>query len=90
MSLKDRKLTLEVKLKPFFDYSLTGGGNGRRYPYSAAEIRSREFYGIGCYSTCMKPSRVSGISSSFYAMSGSFDTPHDAGRYKNEIHSEVR
>lgn len=86
---KDRKLTLQVKKRDFYDFSQTGGGNGRHYPYSAAEIRSRDYYGVGCYSVCMKPSRVSGVSSSFYAMSGAFDTPRDAGRHSNAQHNEI-
>jgi endo-1,3-1,4-beta-glycanase ExoK len=89
VSRADGKLTLRVERKEFYDYSQTGGGGGTRYPFSSAEIRSHQYYGIGCYSTCMRPSGVSGVSSSFYAMSGHFDTPRDAGRDKNEIHNEI-
>jgi beta-glucanase (GH16 family) len=37
----------------------------------------------------MRLSGMSGVRSGFYAMSGHFDMPHDAGRDKNEIHNEI-
>jgi endo-1,3-1,4-beta-glycanase ExoK len=63
-------------------------GQGRQYPYTAAEAKTNDFYGAGCYSVCMKPSGVSGISSSFYIHSGAHDVP--SGFFdSNPLHNEI-
>lgn len=46
---RDGKLALTSKRMDFHDWSATGGGNGKWYKYSSAEIRSWSFYGAGCY-----------------------------------------
>lgn len=62
-------LELFVKKEPFYHHT----GN---YPWTAGELRSKGFYGAGCYSTCMKPSGESGVSSSFYIFSGFWDSEY--------------
>lgn len=63
-------LLLDLK-KEFFP-SVNGNPS---HPYTGAEISSSGFYGVGCYSVCMRPSGVSGVSSSFYIHAGEYDTP---------------
>jgi beta-glucanase (GH16 family) len=53
------------------------------YPFTSGELRSSNFYGYGCFSTCMKPAKASGVSSSFFIYNGPYDTPGDAGRAAN-------
>jgi hypothetical protein len=47
--------------------------------YTSTEIRSKEYFGFGCYSVCMKASPISGVSSSFYAYAGMYDDPDNHG-----------
>lgn len=88
VEVRSGRAKLHLERKDFFDYSETGGNNGTWYPFTSGELRSRDFYGPGCFSTCMKPSSASGTSSSFYAHAGYYDTPSDAGRAHN-AHNEI-
>lgn len=80
-------LTLQVMKGEVYDYSLTDGGGGTHYPFKSVEIRSWGYYGDRCYSTCMRPSEVSGACTSFYPMSRHLDTPGDVRRENNDIHN---
>lgn len=80
-------LSLDLRRDTFTD---PGSATGSRatYPYTSGELRSRAFHGTGCYTVCMKPARVSGVTSSFYIHSG----PHDVvnGFWdKNPVHNEI-
>lgn len=63
-------LLLDLKKQSF--PSLNGNPS---YAYTGAEIGSSGFYGVGCYSVCMRPSNISGVSSSFYIHGGEYDIP---------------
>lgn len=83
-------LSLDLKKDTFVDPG-SSSGQGKSYPYTSGEIRSRNFYGAGCYTVCMKSSGVSGVSSSFYIHSGEHDVPagfHDSNPLHNEIDIE--
>lgn len=82
------ELTLKVRKEGFQDPG-SATGHGKWFPYTAGELRSRGYYGVGCYTVCMKPSKVSGFSSSMYLLSTEHDTPDDAGRDRNELHNEI-
>lgn len=86
--LSNGELTLKARKDGFQDPG-SATGHGRWLPYTAGELRSRAFYGVGCYTVCMKPSRVSGFSSSMYLLTTEYDTPDDAGRERNEVHNEI-
>ena len=72
--ISDGALSSELIQEHFKDANFTTGA-GVELPYTSGEIRSTNFYGEGCFSVWMKPSFVSGMSSSFYAHSGEFDSP---------------
>lgn len=80
-------LSLDVKKKPFKDQG-SATGKGKTYPYTSGEFRSREYHGVGCYAVCMKPTYVSGMSSSFYAHSGKYDVP-TGFHVLNPLHNEI-
>ena len=46
---------------------------GSTTPYSAAEFRSKEFYGYGLYEVVMKPIKNDGVVSSFFTYTGPSD-----------------
>lgn len=85
--IENEALVLDLK-KKFFP-SVNGDPS---YPYTGAELSSGGFYGEGCYSVCMRPSGVSGVSSSFYVHAGEFDVPPgletDGVKEMNEIDIE--
>lgn len=78
----DDGLSLKLEKKRFEDPGSSSGGY-QSYDFTSGELRSADFYGYGCYSTCMLAARVSGVTSSFYIYNGPYDTPSDAGRYYN-------
>lgn len=83
-------LVLDLK-KQWFNDPGSKTGNGRSYPYTSAEFRTHDFFGAGCYSVCMKPARDSGVSTSFYTLSGEYDAPphfHESNPLHNEIDVE--
>lgn len=80
-------LSLKLERKHFEDPgSKTGAGTS--YDFTSGEVRSKDFYGYGTYSVCMRPAKVSGTSASFYIHNGPYDTPEDAGRNYND-HNEI-
>jgi endo-1,3-1,4-beta-glycanase ExoK len=83
----DGALNLDLKKDTYNDPG-SASGQGAQYPYTAGETRSRDFYGAGCYSVCMKPSGVSGVSSSFYTHSGASDVP-DGFFDRQPLHNEI-
>lgn len=84
--IRNGGLSLFVKKIPFEDYG-SDSGEGNTYPYTSGEVRSNDFYGAGCYSTCMRPSGRSGVSSSFYIHSGNYDVP-PGFEDRNPLHSK--
>ena len=57
--------------------------NGKKYPYTAGEARSANYYHYGDYVVSMKPSANPGTTSTFFTCTGSYDVkdgtpnPHD-------------
>lgn len=58
-TIRWKTLVLSLRKERFF----RGGWDA---PYTAGELRSQAKYSSGCYSVCMKPSAVSGVSTAFY------------------------
>lgn len=86
----DGVLRLKLTKEKFRDGGSATGG-GKEYPYISAEVRMRSerYYGVGCYSVCMKPSRESGVSSSLYSHSGNFDIPPGVYPKYHRKHQEI-
>jgi Glycosyl hydrolases family 16 len=80
---RDDGLLLKLERKKFSDPG-SGTGGGVTYEFTSGEVRSKDFYGYGTYSVCMKPAKVSGTSASFFVFNGQYDTPSDAGRWCND------
>lgn len=88
-------LSLFSKKDPFVVPSWDNSGlAGKTLDYTSGEIRTREFFGYGCYATCMKPIPVAGVVSSFFAYAGKFDspdgdTPQDSPPGNGKLHNEI-
>jgi endo-1,3-1,4-beta-glycanase ExoK len=77
--ISNNVLTLLADAKPF----PLNDGTGVVLNYTSSEIRTWQYHGFGCYSVCMKPSPISGVSSSFYAYAGKYDDPDNRGPFGN-------
>jgi hypothetical protein len=64
--MKDDKLILQMTKKQFKDNSATG--YGATYDYTAGQIITPKYYGGGCFSVCMKPPAISGVSTNLYTL----------------------
>lgn len=53
--------------------TIDSDGVGMNPPYSAAEFRSKDFYGYGMYEVVMKPIKNDGVVSSFFTYTGPSD-----------------
>lgn len=62
--------------------------SNEKYKYRSGELRSRHFYGYGCYSIEMKPISFPGIVSSFFLFSGRHDKYEGSNGKHNEIDIE--
>lgn len=60
-TFNDKKMQLTIK------------NNEGKYPYSAAEYRSKDFYGYGRYEVSMKAIKNDGVVSSFFTYTGPSD-----------------
>lgn len=75
---KNGWMVLRIIKWPFRNPTTAGTGvQGGLYPHSGAEMRTQDVnFGYGCYSICVRPTRTSGIVSSFYLYSnGVWDSP---------------
>lgn len=54
-------LALKLERKQFKDPG-SATGEGRTYDFTSGEVRTVDFYGYGTYSSCFKPSAISGTS----------------------------
>ena len=59
-----------------------------KYTYRSGELRSRHFYGYGCFSIEMKPISSPGIITSFFLFSGRHDKYEGSNAQHNEIDIE--
>ncbi|MCR5491339.1 MAG: family 16 glycosylhydrolase [Bacilli bacterium] len=54
--------------------SIRKNAEGREYPYTGGEYRSKSFYGYGDFATRMKPSKTGGTASTFFTYTGEWDS----------------
>ena len=62
--------------------------SNEKYKYRSGELRSRHFYGYGCYSIEIKPISSPGIITSFFLFAGEFDKYEGSNAKHNEIDIE--
>lgn len=62
--------------------------SNEQYKYRSGELRSRHFYGYGCFSIEMKPISSPGIVTSFFLFSGKHDKYEGSNGKHNEIDIE--
>ena len=54
--------------------SIHKNAEGREYPWTGGEMRTKSFYGYGDFSVRMKPAKVVGTASTFFTYTGEWDS----------------
>jgi beta-glucanase (GH16 family) len=79
VDFSEKGMTIELSDKP---------QDNEKYKYRSGELRSRHFYGYGCFSIEIKPISSPGVITSFFLFSGKFDKYEGSNAQHNEIDIE--